>query len=92
MYGGPKTNHIRRTVGRILVRTSEGRGPLGAEVQRDTFASDPGRAPRGGGPLGAVLSLLPKLGPENRDQPGQGAAQAVGAVGEAIEGEGQGEN
>ena len=27
----------------------------GAEVQRNTSASDPGRAPGGGGPLGAVL-------------------------------------
>lgn len=50
------------------------------------------RAPGGGGPLGAVLFLFSEPGPEGRDQPGQGAAQAVRAVGDAVEGKGQGKD
>lgn len=44
------------------------------------------------GPLLAAPFLLTEPGAEDGDQPGQGAAQAVGAVGDAIEGEGQGED
>lgn len=60
----------------------------GAEVQRNTSASDPGRAP-GGGPLGAVLFLFTEPGPKDRDQPGQGAAQAIRTIGDTVEGERQ---
>ena len=45
-----------------------------------------------GGPLGAVSFLFPELSPEDRDQPDQGVAQAVGTVGNAIEGKGQGKD
>lgn len=50
------------------------------------------RAPGGGGPLGAVLFLFTEPGPKDRDQPGQGAAQAVRAIGDAVEGERQSED
>lgn len=50
------------------------------------------KSPRGGGPLGAVLFLLPEPGPKTGNQPGQRSAQAVGTACHAVEGERQGEN
>ena len=37
----------------------------------------------------AALFLFSEPGPKTGSQPGQGAAQAVGAIGDAVEGEGQ---
>lgn len=44
------------------------------------------------GPLGAAPSFLTQPGPEDGNQPGQGAAQAVGTVSGTVESEGQGED
>lgn len=44
------------------------------------------------GPLKAALLLLAEPGPEAGGQLGQGAAQAVGAVGNAEDGKGQDED
>lgn len=44
------------------------------------------------GPLLAAPFFLAELGPEARDQPGQEAAQAIRAVGDAKDGKGQGED
>ena len=44
------------------------------------------------GRLLAALLLLAEPGPKDRDQPGQGAAQAIGTADDAIDDEGQGKD
>lgn len=54
------------------------------EILKDKHRKKRGRS--------AALLLLAESDPEGGDQPGQGAAQAVRAIGDAVKSEGQGEN